>query len=206
VYLTYVDPGADDVALASSADGAAFEPIETSGTDGGRWPDIAVTPDGATVSLAWYAPEQQDLAVGTYAYVTDLQVAAPSPPFAVSTESGGSATECSADTAKPTTDLQVTAPTGAAGTGFTQTCLVAPAGEPLSLTFDNQDPGQTHNAHFLTAATGGDELFTSGPLTPGPETQTNPKIDPQDPGTYYFQCDAHPGTMNGTFVVVKSEK
>jgi plastocyanin len=206
VYLAYVDPGADAVILASSADGAAFDPIETSGTEGGRWPDVAVTPDGATVSLAWYAPERQDLAVGTYADVSGLEVAAPSPPFAVSTETGGSTGECSADSAaKPTTDLTVTAPVGAQATGFTETCLVAPAGQPLTLTFDNQDPGQTHNADFLTAA-GGDPLFTSGPLTPGPETQKNPKVDPQDPGTYYFQCDAHPTTMQGTFVVVKAPK
>jgi plastocyanin len=205
VYLAYVDPGTDAVILASSADGAAFDPIETSGTEGGRWPDVAVTPDGATVTLAWYAPERQDLAVGTYADVSGLEVAAPSPPFAVSTETGGTGTECSADATKPTTDLTVTAPVGAQASGFTETCLVAPADQPLTLTFDNQDPGQTHNAHFLTAA-GGDELFTSGPLAAGPETQKNPKVDPQDPGTYYFQCDAHPTTMQGTFVVVKASK
>jgi plastocyanin len=206
VYLTYVDPGADAVVLASSADGAAFAPIETSGTEGGRWPDISVTPDGATVSLAWYAPDQQDLAVGIYADVTGLTVAAPSPPFAVGTTTGGSTTECSADTTEASTDLQVEAPTGAVARGFLQTCLVAPAGQKLTLTFDNQDPGQSHNAHFYTAAPpDGTDLFQSGLPTPGPETQGPENVDPQDAGTYYFQCDVHP-TMNGTFVVVKGKK
>ena len=65
VYLTYVDPGADAVMLATSADGGPSSPIETRGTEGGRWPDVAVTPDGATVSLAWYAPRNEDLAFGT---------------------------------------------------------------------------------------------------------------------------------------------
>jgi plastocyanin len=206
VYLTYVDPGADAVVLASSPDGADFAPIETSGTEGGRWPDISVTPDGATVSLAWYAPGQQDLAVGIYADVTGLEVAAPSPPFAVGTTTGGSTTECSADTTEVSPDLEVEAPSGAVARGFLQTCLVAPADEKLTLTFDNQDPGQSHNAHFYTAAPpDGTDLFQSGLPTPGPETQKNPDIDPQDPGTYYYQCDVHP-TMNGSLVVVKAKK
>jgi plastocyanin len=204
VYLTYVDPGANAVMLSSSADGSKFEPIETRATEGGRWPDVSVSPDGATVSLAWYAPDGQDLAFGTYDDVGDIKVAAPSPPFAVST---GAATtgECTEESVKPVTDIELVAPVGAAGSGFDTSCIVSPAGEELSLTFDNQDPGIPHNADFLTEA-GGDELFSSGALAAGPETQTVPKVDPQDPGTYYFQCEAHPTTMNGTFLVVKASK
>jgi plastocyanin len=205
VFLTYTDP-ASGVVLASSADGAAFEPIETRATEAGQWPDVAVTPDGATVSVAWYAPAEQNLAFGTYAEASGITLAQPSPPLELSSEAGGGET-CSADTADPTTDITIVAPVGAQGTGFEQTCVVAPAGEELSLTFENQDPGAPHNADFYESGPPAENsLFTSGPLTPGPETQREPNVPPQDEGTYYFQCDAHPDTMNGTFVVVKAPK
>jgi plastocyanin len=203
VYLTYVDP-ASGVVRAAAAEGGEFQPIETRSTDGGRWPDVAATPDGATVALTWYAPDQEDLAFASYVDAGSIPIAKPSPSLVLSSEAGGGA-ECSADTAAPVTDITLVAPSGAAGTGFDTSCIVAPAGEKLTLTFDNQDPGGAHNAHFLTAA-GGDELFTSGPITPGPETQGPETEDPVDEGTYYFQCDAHPDTMNGTFLVVKAPK
>ncbi len=169
--------------LASSApDGGGFERIETRGTEFGQWPDVAVTPDGAGVSLAWYAPDQQDLAFGTYAEADSITVAKPSPSLVLSTEAPAGA-ECSADTVKPATDITVTAPVGAAGTGFEQTCIVAPAGEKLSLTFENQDTGQLHNADFYTEAPpAGTELFKSGDPAAGPETQTNPRRAPAEGG------------------------
>ena len=201
-YLTYVDPAAG-VVLASSSGGGAFEPIPTRATEGGRWPDVAVTPDGATISLAWYAPDQQDLAFGTFADAGDITVAQPSPSLVLSSE-GPAGGECSADTTKPATDITVVAPPGAAGTGFDLTCIVAPAGQKLSLTFENQDPGVPHNVDFLTKS-GGDELFQSGLPAPGPETQGPATVDPQTEGTYYFQCDVHTN-MNGTFLVVAAPK
>ena len=203
VFLTYRDPGEDAVLLLSSADGGSFEPIETRGTEAGRWPDVAVTPDGASVSLAWYAPEQQDLAYGTYTEVSGIKVAAPSPPFAVGSVSGGSV-ECSPEFAEVVSDLEVTALAGAVNSGFEETCLVAAAGEELTLTFDNQDPGQSHNAAFYTAPLG-DSLFQSGVPVVGPEIQGPEPVDPQEKGTYYFQCDVHTN-MNGSFVVVKASK
>jgi plastocyanin len=203
-YLTYVDP-ASGVVLASSTGGGAFAPIPTRATEGGRWPDVAVTPDGATISLAWYAPDQQDLAFGTFADAGDITVAQPSPSLVLSS-AGPAGAECSADTVKPATDITVVAPVGAAGSGFEQTCIVAPAGEKLSLTFENQDTGQLHNADFYTEAPpAGTELFKSGDPAAGPETQTNPNVPPQKEGTYYFQCDVHTN-MNGTFLVVAASK
>jgi plastocyanin len=205
VYLAYVDLALDAVQLASAAEGQAFEPVETRATEAGRWPDVAATPDGATVSMTWYAPERQDLAYGSFQDVSGIVVAAPSPPFAVSTETGGETGECGPEVAEAATELEVTAPVGATGTGFEPTCLVAPAGEPLVLTFENADTGQLHNADFLTEA-GGETLFTSGEPVTGPETQGPADVDPQEEGSYYFQCDVHPDTMTGTFVVVKASK
>jgi plastocyanin len=204
-YLTYVDPASGVVLASSTADGGGFERIQTRGTEFGQWPDVAVTPDGAGVSLVWYAPDQQDLAFGTYADADSITLAKPSPSLVLSTE-GPAGAECSADTVEPATDITVTAPVGAAGTGFTETCVVAPAGQALTLTFDNQDTGQSHNAHFYAAAPpAGTSLFTSGDPTPGPETQGPVDVDPQKEGTYYFQCDVHTN-MNGTFLVVAASK
>jgi len=206
VFLTYVDPGANAVVLATSADGGAFEPIETRGTEAGRWPDVAVTPDGATASIAWYAPENEDLAFGTVTDVSGVTVAAPSPPFAVGTLAPGGDTDCGPDTVSPLTDLQVTAATGAVDSGFEETCLVAPAGEKLTLSFDNQDPGQSHNAAFFPDAASSEELFSSGEPVLGPATQGPEQVDEQSEGTYFYKCIVHPDTMNGTFVVTKAPK
>jgi plastocyanin len=203
-YLTWFDPGTGSVDLASSQGGGDFTPIETRSTDGGEWPAVAVTPDGATVFLSWYSTAEQDLAFGTYGETGDLQVAAPSPSLVLAS-AGPTGGACSADTTKPTTDITVVAPPGAATTGFEQTCIVAPAGEKLSLTFENQDPGGLHNVDFYTAPPPADELFKSGEPAAGPETQTEPNVDPQDPGTFYFVCDVH-ANMNGTFLVVKASK
>jgi plastocyanin len=204
-YLTYVDPASGVVLASSAPDGGGFERIGTRGTEFGQWPDVAVTPDGAGVSLAWYAPDQQDLAFGTYAEADSITLAKPSPSLVLSTEAPAGA-ECSADTVKPATDITITAPVGAVSSGFAETCVVAPAGQPLTLTFDNQDTGQTHNADFYESGPpAANSLFQSGVPTPGPETQGPVDVKPQKEGTYYFQCDVHT-TMNGTFLVVAAPK
>ncbi len=205
VYLTYVDPGTATVVLASSAAGGGFEPIPTQATDGGQWPAVDVTPDGATVSLAWYEPEAQDLAYATVADSTDLVLAAPSPPFAASSEAPSGGADCSADTTKPVTDVTVVAPTGAQASGFEQTCVVVPEGQKISITFDNQDAGVPHNLSGYQDSSAVDKLFTSGLPAAGPETQGPAPFGPFDPGNYYFQCDVHTN-MNGTFVVAEAKK
>lgn len=96
------------------------------------------------------------------------------------------------------------APKGAAATGYAETSLSFPAGEPVVLAFDNADVGVQHNvviyaedpAKNAQAAA----LFT-GDLVTGPGTQ-NYRIRPLTPGTYYFHCQVHPTTMTGTITVV----
>ncbi|MEP6476813.1 MAG: hypothetical protein ABJC60_06040 [Actinomycetota bacterium] len=205
VYLTYVDPGASSVVLTSAEDGGGFEPIPTIATEGGQWPAVDVTPDGATVSLAWYDPQVQDLAYATFADSGGLVLAAPSPTF-VPSQAPGAGSGCTADTTKPVTDVTVVAAPGAQASNFEQTCVVVPAGQEVSITFDNQDPGQMHNLSGYTDSSAADQLFTSGPFAPGPETQGPAPFGPFDEGTYYFQCDVHPTTMNGIFIVAKAKK
>ena len=54
IYVTYYDGAGDSVKLVGG-DGSTFTQLATTDTKGGRYPSIAVTPDGSLVYLAWYA-------------------------------------------------------------------------------------------------------------------------------------------------------
>jgi plastocyanin len=76
--------------------------------------------------------------------------------------------------------------------------LSLPAGGPITIAFDNRDPGQSHNVAIYTEA-GGEAIF-QGEVITGP-AQVDYTFEPPPPGTYYFQCDIHPPQMNGTVTV-----
>jgi plastocyanin len=64
---------------------------------------------------------------------------------------------------------------------------------------DNQD-SVPHNLGIYTSQ-GGDRLFTPPTLANAGESVTY-EVEPiPDPGQFFFQCDLHPTTMTGTFVV-----
>ena len=75
---------------------------------------------------------------------------------------------------------------------FNITSLVANAGQPLIITFDNQDPLIPHNLHIF-AGTEGD--FATE-IRDGPDIQTL-TVTINQPGSYNFQCDVHPVEMSG---------
>jgi cytochrome c oxidase subunit 2 len=86
---------------------------------------------------------------------------------------------------------------------FDKTCLAAPANQPFTIEFDNEDPGVPHNVEIYTdksaqtrlgGATGIQDVVT------GPAKATY-DVDPLKPGSYFFQCDVHPTAMSGSFVV-----
>jgi plastocyanin len=80
---------------------------------------------------------------------------------------------------------------------FSTSTLSFPADQPVTLHFDNKD-STAHNVAILDKK-GGKQLF-KGNLITGPTT-TDYKVNPLKAGTYYFQCDIHPDTMNGTLTV-----
>lgn len=73
-----------------------------------------------------------------------------------------------------------------------------PAGQPSTITFDNEDAGVPHNIAIYNDESLS-ETFFQGEQFPGIETREYP-IPALEPGTYYFHCDVHP-TMNGSVVV-----
>jgi plastocyanin len=96
--------------------------------------------------------------------------------------------------------VTLTAPKGAAASGFDPTTLSVAANQPIELDFSNQDPGVQHNVVIFTAdpAKNPDlEALFSGTLVTG-VNETKYPVPPLTPGTYFFHCAVHPGTMFGT--------
>lgn len=73
-----------------------------------------------------------------------------------------------------------------------------PAGQPTTITFDNQDAGVPHNIAIYTDDSLSKVLF-KGEQFPGIDSREY-EIPALEPGTYFFHCEVHT-TMNGSVVV-----
>ncbi|HEX3299454.1 MAG TPA: cupredoxin domain-containing protein [Actinomycetota bacterium] len=100
----------------------------------------------------------------------------------------------------PTVILTVTAPSGAAASGFQNNSLTAPSDTPFTITFDNQDAGVEHDVVVASADPAKDPnatKYVEGAGVTGVST-----IDYASPalpaGKYFFYCKFHPTTMTGT--------
>jgi plastocyanin len=197
---TYVAwDGESGVTFVSAAkDSQTFNPIAL-GPSGSSSAHPALAASDAGVFLTWYDTVNQDLMMGQYADVQNLIVAQPQPSIVPSFGATGGA-ECG-------TDNKVVLDVVAQGLAFTPTCLVAQAGKPFTITMDNKDAGTQHDVSIFPSAeklTEQDALLWSfsDPNPPGPST-VKYSSGPLPAGSYYFHCDYHPTTMNGTFAVVK---
>jgi plastocyanin len=76
--------------------------------------------------------------------------------------------------------------------------LRAPAGS-ITVEFDNRDGGIPHNIHFFKGDDAEGESVAETTLEVGPIEQT--LTFDVEPGTYYYRCDVHPTTMEGTLTV-----
>lgn len=86
----------------------------------------------------------------------------------------------------------------AKNTLWDKTELEAKAGE-ITFTVDNQDGGILHNLHIYKGADASGEDVKMTELEAGPVTQTLTVT--LEPGSYFFVCDVHPATMEGTLQV-----
>jgi hypothetical protein len=192
-YVAWAD-SARGVRLAQ-ASGGSFSPVPTEGTEGGTSPSLAATPDGS-VTLAWFRATTQDLMVGTYPEHEEGLLAQPSPSATPAAPSPpGGAQGCAPS------DVDITAPPGAAGSGFQQTEVSAPA-KPFQICFNNEDSTQHNVAIFKSEseATGGGKALFAGEIVQGP-TRVEYKVGALQGGSYFFRCDVHPTTMTGTLTV-----
>jgi mono/diheme cytochrome c family protein/plastocyanin len=103
----------------------------------------------------------------------------------------------SIDPNAPTVTL--TAPVGAATTGFDPTTLTAKANTPFTLVFDNQDTQAPHNVVISdpsgAAVPTGDTTFFQGPK------KVSYAVPALKAGTYTFLSQVHPTVMKGTLEV-----
>ncbi len=83
---------------------------------------------------------------------------------------------------------------------FDTDTITVPAGAEVTINFDNQDDGIPHNFAVYENSTAQDPIF-QGEIVTGPDTTEYTFTAPEEPGTYYFQCDVHPSQMNGDFIV-----
>jgi hypothetical protein len=198
VSVAWYDGKSDAVVLASG-DGSTFAPVATPGTEGGRYPSLAVAPDGSETFLAWYVNKPEDLRLGIEGTLAGQAIAYPSPtpslaPLGSSPSAGG---ECGAD-------KKVVLDVVAQGIAWTPTCLVAAADADFTVNIDDKDPIASTGQHDLAIYKSATDLSTpiaeSDPIN-GPATATL-DVKALKAGTYFFQCTFHPQQMQGTFAVV----
>lgn len=79
---------------------------------------------------------------------------------------------------------------------FDASVIEAPAGEPFTIVFTNNEAAP-HNV-ALYVSEGGESIVASEPIGDG-ETQEL-EVEGLAAGTYYFRCDVHP-EMEGSIVV-----
>ena len=95
-----------------------------------------------------------------------------------------------------TVTIDLTAPAGAAQTGFAQTALTAPAGQTFYILFTNDDPGTPHNVAINDAS--GLEQF-KGEIFPGVATRDY-QVPALTAGAYTYVCTVH-ASMTGVLTV-----
>jgi plastocyanin len=82
---------------------------------------------------------------------------------------------------------------------FHPACLVAVAGRPFTLTFDNQDRVPHDLAIFRGSNAEGVTVFR-GQIFRGPRV-VEEQVPALTAGDYFFHCDVHPHAMQGKLVV-----
>jgi cytochrome c oxidase subunit II len=81
---------------------------------------------------------------------------------------------------------------------FDKPCLIAKAGKPFTLKFDNKEAVLHNVSIHATADAGSPAVFTGQPFTgPGVEDYQVPALKA---GRHFYRCDVHPNAMTGTLV------
>jgi plastocyanin len=80
---------------------------------------------------------------------------------------------------------------------FDLTEIELPAGEEAAIHFVNQDSLE-HNLSIYTSEAADEDLFLGELIHRG---ETTYEVGPLEAGTYYFRCDVHPTTMEGSVIV-----
>jgi plastocyanin len=90
----------------------------------------------------------------------------------------------------------------AKNTKFSAPCMVANAGETFTIHFTNEDT-MPHNVAVYTDSSKGTTIM-KGEIISTQGDSMDYKVEAQDAGQYYFDCEVHPADMTGTLYVVAS--
>ena len=81
---------------------------------------------------------------------------------------------------------------------FDVTTIEAPAGQPFTVRFTNED-GVGHNVAVYPVGAG--DAVVRGEIVTGPGVTTEVRVPALDAGRYAFRCDPHADLMTGVLVV-----
>jgi plastocyanin len=90
----------------------------------------------------------------------------------------------------------------AKNTKFSAPCMVANAGEAFTIHFTNEDT-MPHNVAVYTDSSKGTTVM-KGDIISTQGDSLDYKVEAQDAGQIYFDCEVHPTDMNGTLYIVGS--
>lgn len=93
--------------------------------------------------------------------------------------------------------VALSAPEGAAASGFSTDALAVPSDEAFTIAFDNADPAVPHNVVIFDGPDAESPSLFAGALVTGP-SEAPYAVEPLAEGEYFFNCEIHPATMTGT--------
>jgi plastocyanin len=204
LWLAWPDLANQDVELARGSVAAlSFRTTALTESVGGWSPSLAVNAGGDRAAVAWYDSLNKHLNVATLVQ-GQPEVAVPSPPFSpFPTPVPSGVLPCFPASG---TDLSLEAPSGAAGTGFSTSCLAVQPGTAFTVAFSNADQAP-HNFAIYTNSSATKLLGGAPSATDivAPGASTTYQVAALPAGTYFFRCDVHPTTMTGQFVVTSKK-
>ena len=85
---------------------------------------------------------------------------------------------------------------------FNKGTITVPAGADVTIVFNNKDR-VPHNVAVYETQVATRSIFV-GEVFTGLKTVNYRFTAPSTPGTYFFRCDVHPGSMTGDFIVTNA--
>ena len=101
----------------------------------------------------------------------------------------------------PTPGPNVTIDLVAQSLSFNMSTITVPAGASVTVNFNNKDSVSHNFAVYQNLAGGQTKPIFVGSIITGPGSAVYIFTAPAAAGSYFFECDVHPQSMNGTFVV-----